>query len=206
MITVSKQDDQGTKCTWTACHIGDIGDTPLARFRDLQYPLWVVNADLFVEYDSPGFLPKWSLDVMMLGKDLIFYGTADVVYRIGRNIQRLWRIKKDKDPTTVPFYHALLPVCSWMLGSGTANMYQFEEHTMCIGTTSRWDKQVYLPPSPFLMPLSARGLAHCCLSYSSLFIAFAVTQLCDVFYWTFRRDAEQERQWLHASDSRAVVP
>ena len=53
MITVSKQDDQGTKCTLTACCIEDIGDTLPARFWDLQYPLWVFNADLFFEYDSP---------------------------------------------------------------------------------------------------------------------------------------------------------
>ena len=206
MINVSKQDDQGTKCTLTACRIEDIEDTPPARFRDLQYPLWVVNADLFVEYDSAGFVPTWLFDVMMLGKDLIFYGDTDVVYRIGRDIQRLWRIEKENDPTTVPFYHAQLPVYSWMSGSVTTNMYQFDEHTMWIGTTSRWDKQVYLPLSPFLTPLSARGLAHCCLSYSSVFIAFAVAQLCDVFRWRFRRDAEQEPRWLHASDSRAVVP
>ena len=89
VINVSKQDDQGTKCTLTACRIEDIEGTPSARFRDLQYPLWVVNAELFVEYDSAGFVPKWLLDVMMLGKDLIFYGDTDVVYHIGRDIQRL---------------------------------------------------------------------------------------------------------------------
>ena len=150
VTNVSKQDDQGAKCSLTACRIGDIEETPPARFRDLQYSLWVVNADLFGEYDSAGFIPKWLFDVMMLGKDLIFYGETDVVYRIGRDMQRLWRIEKEKDPTTLPFYHARLPVYSWMSGSVTTNMYRFDEHTMWIGTTSRWDKQVYVPRSLFL--------------------------------------------------------
>ena len=94
MINVSKQDDQGTKCSLTACRIEDMEETPPARFRDLQYPLWVVNADLFVEYNSAGFVPKWLFDMMMFGKDLIFYGDSDVVYRIGRGMQRLWRMEK----------------------------------------------------------------------------------------------------------------
>ena len=112
VTNVSKWDDQGTKCTLTACLNEDIKETPPARFRDLQYLLWIVNADLFVEYDSAGFVPKWFLDVMMLGKDLIFHGDTNVVYRIGRDMQRLWRIEKKKDPTTVPFYHFRLPVYS----------------------------------------------------------------------------------------------
>ena len=116
MINVSKQDEQGSKFSLTASRIEDIEETPPARFRDLQYPLWVINADLFVEYDTAEFLPKWLFDVMMLGKDLIFYGEADVVHRIGRDIQRLWRMEKDKDPTTVPFYHVRLPVYSWLSG------------------------------------------------------------------------------------------
>ena len=174
VINVSKQDDQGNKCTLTACRIEDIEETPPARFRDLRYLLWVVNADLFVEYDSAGFVPKWLFDMMMLGKDLISYGDADVVHRIGRDMQRLWRFKNDKDPTTAPFHHARLPVYSWLSGSVTSNMYQFDEHGMWIGTTSRWDKQVYLLFSPFWMPFCAQGLAHCCFRYSSLFIAFRV--------------------------------
>ena len=133
----------------------DIEKTPPAHFWNLQYPLWVVNADLFVEYCSAGFVPMWFFDVMMLGKDLIFYGDTDVVYRIGQDIERLWRIQKEGDPTTVPSYHAWLLVYSWMSGSITSNMYQFDEHAMWIGTMSRWDKQVYLPPSPVLTPLSA---------------------------------------------------
>ena len=40
---------------------------------------------------------------------------------------------------------------------------------MWIGTTRRWDKQVYLPLSLFLTPLSARGLLQCSPSYSSFF-------------------------------------
>ena len=40
---------------------------------------------------------------------------------------------------------------------------------MWIGTTNRWDKHVYPPLSLFLTPLSARGLAHYCTSYSSFF-------------------------------------
>ena len=77
---------------------------------------------------------------------------------------------------------------------------------MWIATTNLWDKQVYPPLSLFLTPLSARGLAHYCLSYSSFFIAFAAAQLSDVLRWTFRRDAEQEPRWFHAPESRAVVP
>ena len=137
LINVSKQDEQGSKFALTACRIEDIEETPPARFRDLQYPLWVINADLFLEYDSAGFVPKWLFDVMMLGKDVIFYGEADVVHRIGRDMQRLWRIEKDKDPTTVPFYHVRLPVYSWLSGPVTTSTYQLEEHCMWIGTTSR---------------------------------------------------------------------
>ena len=240
MINVSKQDEQGSKFSLTACGIEDIEETPPTRFRDLQYPLGVINADLFVEYDTAGFVPKWLFDVMMLGKDVIFYGEADVVHCIGRDIQRLWRMEEDKDPTTVPFYHVRLPVYSWLSGPVTSSTYQFDEHCMWIGTTSRCDKQVYLllspvtmpfffrhgglPPKthnhcasarflegllqylPVTMPLCARGLAHCCLRYSSLYITFTVAELCVVFRWTFRRDAEQEPWWFHASDSRAVVP
>ena len=69
--------------------------------------------NLFVEYDSAGFVPKWLFDVMMLGKDLIIYGETGVMSRIGRDIQRLWCVQKEKDPSTVPFYHAELPVYSW---------------------------------------------------------------------------------------------
>ena len=54
VINVSKQDDQGAKCSLTACRIEDIEETPPARFWDLQYPLWVVNADLFVKYELCG--------------------------------------------------------------------------------------------------------------------------------------------------------
>ena len=109
VINVSNQDEQGSKFSLTARRIEDCEETPPARFEDLQYPLWVINADLFVEYDTAGFVPKWLFDVMMLGKDVIFYGEADVVHRIGHNIQRLWHMEKDKDPTTEPFYHVRLP-------------------------------------------------------------------------------------------------
>ena len=74
---------------------------------------------------------------MMLGKDLIFWRLTDVVNRIGRDMQRLWRIAKEKDPSTVPFYHVPLPVYSWMSASVTTNMYQFDDHTIWIGTTNR---------------------------------------------------------------------
>ena len=104
----------------------------------------MVKADPFVEYDFAGFVPKWLFDVMMWGKHVISFGDADVVHRIGRNMQRLWCMEKDKDPTTAPFYHARLPVYSWLSGSVTSNMYQFDEHCMWMGTTSRWHKQVYL--------------------------------------------------------------
>ena len=82
LINVAGQVEQGTKYSLTACHVGDIQEIPSACFRDLQYPLWVVNTDLFLKYDSAGFLPKWLFDLMMLGKDFIFYRKADVVYRI----------------------------------------------------------------------------------------------------------------------------
>ena len=137
VINVSKQDEQGSKFALTAFRIENIEETTLARFRDLQYPFWVINADLFVAYDSARFVPKWLFDVMMLGKDLIFHGKADVVHRIGRNMQRLWRMEKDKDQTTVPFYHARLPVYSWLSGPVTSNMYELDEHCMWIGTTGR---------------------------------------------------------------------
>ena len=143
---------------------------------------------------------------MMLGKDVIFYGDADVVHLIGRDMQSLWLMEKNKDQNTAPFYHARLPVYSSLSGSVSSNMYQFDEHCMWIGTTTCWDKHVCLLLSPVLMPLCARGLAHCCHRYSSLFIAFAVAELCDVFRCTFSRDAEQEPWWFHASDSRGVVP
>ena len=109
VINVSKRDNEGDKCTLTASRIEDIEETPPARFRDLQYPLWVVNADLFVEYDSAAFVRRWLFDVRMLGKDLIFYGDADVVHRIGRDMQELWHIEKDKDQTTAPFWHPWFP-------------------------------------------------------------------------------------------------
>ena len=201
VINVSKQDEQGSKFALTACHIEDMEETPPARFWDLQYPLWVIKADLLVENDSAGFVPKWLFDVMMLGKDVIVYGEADVVHRIGRDMQRLWRMEKDKDPTTVLFYHARLPVYSWLSGPVASNMYQLHEHCMWIRTTSRWYKQVYLLFSPVSMPLCARGLR-----YSSLFITFTVVELCDVYRCTFQRDAEEEPRWFHASDSDAVVP
>ena len=63
MINVSKQDDQGVKCTLTACRVWEIEETPPTRF--LHYALWVVNAHLFVEYHSAGFVPKWLFDMMM---------------------------------------------------------------------------------------------------------------------------------------------
>ena len=67
---------------------------------------------------------------MMLGKDLIFYGETNVVCRIVRDIQRLWRVEKENDQSTVPFYDARRPVYSWMSGTATTDMYQFVEHTV----------------------------------------------------------------------------
>ena len=122
--------------------------------------MWVINADLFVEYDSAGFVPKWLFDVMLLGEDVIFYGDGVVVHPIGSDMQRLWRMEKDKDSTTAPFCHARLPVHSWLSGPVTSNMYQFDEHCILIGTTSRWDKQVYLLLSRVSMLFWARGVAH----------------------------------------------
>ena len=72
VINVSKQDEQGSKFTLTACRIEDIEETPPARFRDLQYQLLVINADLFVEYNSAGFVPVWLFNVMMLGRKTVF--------------------------------------------------------------------------------------------------------------------------------------
>ena len=78
------------------------------------------------------FVPKWLFDVMMPGKDVIFYSDADVVHRIGRDMQSVWRMEKDNHPSTAPLYHAQLPVYSWLSGSATSNMYQFDEHRMWI--------------------------------------------------------------------------
>ena len=132
VINVSKRDEQGSKFSLTACRIEDIEETPPARFRDLQYPFWVINAVLFVEYDTAGFVPKSLFNVMMLGRGVIFYGEANVVHRIGGDIQRLWRMEKDKDPTRVSFYHVGLPVYSWSSGPVTSSTYLFDEHCMWI--------------------------------------------------------------------------
>ena len=67
----------------------------------------------------------------------------------------------------MPFYHARLPVYSWMSGPLTTNMYQFDGHAVCIGTGNRWDKKVYASLSLFWTPLSGRGLAYCSTSYAS---------------------------------------
>ena len=67
------------------------------------------------------------------------------------------------------FYHAHLPVYTWMSGPDTGNMYQFEEHTVWIGTTSRCSKKVYPSLLLFFKPLSARGLAHCSTSHVCFF-------------------------------------
>ena len=120
-----------------------------------------------MEYDSAGFVPKWLFDAMMLGKDVIFYGEADVVHRIGRNMQRLWHMAKDKDPNTAPFYYAPLPVYSWLSGPVTSNMYQFEEHCMWIGTASRWDKQVYVQFQCHCVREASRTAASIIRLYSS---------------------------------------
>ena len=106
-----------------------------------------------VEYDSAALVPEYLFDLTMLGKDLILYGETNVRYQVGRDTQGLWRVKKEKDPTTVPLYHARLPVYSWMSCPVTINMYQLDEHTVCIGTTNRWDKKVYPLLSLFLTPL-----------------------------------------------------
>ena len=138
VINVSKLEEHGTKYSVKAFRVGDIEETPPARSRDLQYPLWVVNANLFLEYDSARcIVPKCLFDVMMLGKDLMICGDTDVANRIGWDVQRLWRVEKDKDPSTVRFYHARSPVYSWMLGPISTNMYHFDHHTVWIGTTSR---------------------------------------------------------------------
>ena len=102
VINVSKSDEQGIKYALTACRIENIEETPPGRFRDLQYPLWIINADLFIEYDSPGFVPKWLFDVMMLGKDVIFYGEA-----MARNYMPL------KGCTFLPsFYLSVCTLCT----------------------------------------------------------------------------------------------
>ena len=99
--------------------------------------MWAVNANFFVEYNFARSVPKWLFHMMMLGKDVSFYGKTNVGwYRIGRDMQRLWHVEKDKDTSTVPFHHTRLPVYSSMSGPVTANMYQFDEHIMWIGTTS----------------------------------------------------------------------
>ena len=87
VINVSKLDEHGIKYSVTACCIGDIEETQPAPFRDLRYPLWVVIADLFVAHNSAGcIVAKWLFNVMMLGKDLIFYGETDLMIRIGDDV------------------------------------------------------------------------------------------------------------------------
>ena len=58
VINVSKQDEQGSKFALTACRIEDIEERRPARFQDLRYPLWVINADPVLECDSAGCVPK----------------------------------------------------------------------------------------------------------------------------------------------------
>ena len=127
VINVSKQDEQGNKFALTACRIEDIKETPRACFRDLQYPLWVINADLFVEYDSAGFVPKWLFDVMMLGKDVIFYGKADVVQVLAATCRGcgVWRRKRIQ-----PQCHSTMPGCRYTLG------YRVPSAAICISPTS----------------------------------------------------------------------
>ena len=74
MINFSKQDQQETKYSLTASRVTDTEESPPAPFRDLQDPLWVINADLFVKYNSARFVPKGLFGAMMLTKDMIFYG------------------------------------------------------------------------------------------------------------------------------------
>ena len=84
-----------------------------------------------MEDDSAGYIvPKWLFNVMMLGKDLMFYGDIDLVNRIGRDVKRLWRAENEKDPSTLAFNHARLPVYSWMLGPLSTNLYQCDHHTV----------------------------------------------------------------------------
>ena len=92
MISVSKQDEQGTKYSLPPCSVADIEETPGVRLRELQYLLWAVKANLFMEYNSAGFVPKWLFALMMFRKHLIVYGDTDVVYRIRRDMQRFWRV------------------------------------------------------------------------------------------------------------------
>ena len=87
VINVSKLDKHGTKYSVTACHVGDIEETPPARFQDLQYPLWVGNADLFVEYDSAGcIVPKVvaGCNDVGLGSDFLWRYWCGEPYWSGR--------------------------------------------------------------------------------------------------------------------------
>ena len=109
VINVSKPDEHGTKYSVTACRIGDIEETPPARFRDLQYPLWVVNADLFMAHNSAGcIVPKWLFNVMMLGKDLMFYGDTDLVTYKGSSVPRRRRTQVQ--------WLSITPGCRYTLG------------------------------------------------------------------------------------------
>ena len=105
---------------------------------------------------------------MMLGKDLILYGDTDMANRLDRDAQRLWCVKKEKDPSTVPFHHAPFSVYSWMLGPVATNMHQFDQHTVWIGGNFGRDNKGYPSPSLFMTPLSAQDLARCSTSYASL--------------------------------------
>ena len=90
VINVSKVDKHGNEYGVTACCIEDIEETPPACFQDLHYPLWVVNSDSFVAHYCAGCIVfKLSFNLMILGKDLMFYGDTDLVNHVGRDVQRL---------------------------------------------------------------------------------------------------------------------
>ena len=83
---VPKQDDQGNKCTLTAWRIEDIEDTPPARFRTCSTCCGWSTLTFLWNMTLQVFFQKWLFDVVMLGKDVTFYGDADVVHRIGRDM------------------------------------------------------------------------------------------------------------------------
>ena len=95
---LSKEDDKGTKYMVTTCRIATIDDMPATRFMDLKNPLWVVIADLLDGCDLGALVPHWLFDVVMSGKDVMFYGDTDLATAIGKDLQKYSRDQKAKDP------------------------------------------------------------------------------------------------------------
>ena len=89
----------------TTCCTAAIDDVPAERFLDLKNPIWVVNADLLDGRDLGALVPRWLFDVVMSGKDVMFYGVTDVVIAIGKDLQKYNKEHKAKDPKKLACQH-----------------------------------------------------------------------------------------------------